>query len=108
MADLERFIHAEDDGLPLLVKAGFIGFDDEHWPLPEVPETATAGVPVEITIWTGETGCYSIGETDVAVTGRIAEVTPFDYLTTGNHVCTDHLAFFGHKATVVFPEPGAA
>ncbi len=87
---------------------GFIDFDDEHWPPPEVPETATAGVPIEMTIWTGETGCYSIGDTDVAAIGRIAEVTPFDYLTTGNHACTDHLAFFEHKATVVFPEPGTA
>ncbi len=87
---------------------GFIDFDDQHWPLPEVPETATAGVPIEMTIWTGETGCYGIGDTDVDVTGRTAEVTPYDYLTTGNHACTDHLAFFEHNATVVFPEPGTA
>ena len=87
---------------------GFIDFDDSGWPLPEVPETATAGVAFEMTIWTGETGCYSIGETDVDVTGRRAEVTPFDYVTTGNYGCTDHLAFFEHKATVVFREPGTA
>lgn len=87
---------------------GVIEFDDMHWRLPEVPETATAGVPLEMTIWTGETGCYSIGETDVAVTGRIAEVTPFDYVTTGNYACTDHLAYFEHKTKVVFQEPGTA
>lgn len=87
---------------------GLIDFDDKHWPLPEIPETATAGVPIEITIWTMETGCYRIGETEVVVTGRIAEVTPFDYVTTGASGCTDHLAFFEHKATVVFQEPGTA
>ena len=87
---------------------GFIDFDDMHWPPPEVPETATAGVPIEMTIWTMETGCYSIGETEVVVTGRTAEVTPFDYVTTGDYACTDHLAFFEHKATVVFQEPGTA
>ena len=87
---------------------GLIDFDDEGWPLPEIPETATAGVPIEMTIWTMETGCYRIGETEVAVAGRIAEVTPFDYVTTGAFGCTDHLAFFEHKATVVFREPGTA
>lgn len=87
---------------------GIVRFDDETWPLPEVPGTATAGVPVEMTIWTRDTGCYSIGETEVVATGRIAEVTPFDYLTTGNHDCPAYLAFFEHKATVVFQEPGTA
>ena len=62
-----------------------------------------------MTIWTGDSGCYSIGETDVvAVTGRVAVVTPFDYLTTGNHGCFTYLTYFEHKATVVFDEPGTA
>ena len=87
---------------------GVIEFGGEGWRLPEIPETATAGVPIEMTIWTGETGCYRNGETDVAVTGRITEVTPFDHVTTGNVVCTNHLGWFEHKATVVFPEPGTA
>ena len=87
---------------------GIIRFDDETWPLPEVPGTATAGVPVEMTIWTMDTGCYSIGKTEVVVTGRIVEVTPFDYLTTGDHGCPAYLAFFEHKATVVVQEPGTA
>ena len=87
---------------------GIIDFDHSAWPLPEVPETATVGVPIEMTITTGGDGCYDIGETEVAVTGRIAEVTPFDYVTTGGGVCVDLLAFFEHKATVVFPEPGTA
>lgn len=88
---------------------GIIEFEEDHWPLPEIPETATAGVPIEMTIWTGDSGCYGIGETDVvAVTGRVAVVTPFDYLTTGNHGCFTYLNYFEHKATVVFDEPGTA
>ena len=87
---------------------GAISFDSEGWPRPEVPETATAGVPIEMTITTGGDGCHEIGETDVAVTGRTAEVTPFDYVTTGGGVCAQLPVFFGHKATVVFQEPGTA
>ena len=44
----------------------------------------------------------------MAVTGRTAEVTAFDYVTTGGGVCAQLLVFFGHKATVVFREPGTA
>ncbi len=76
--------------------------------LPEVPETATAGVPVEVTIWTVDLCGYRIGETEVAVTDRVAEVTPFDYLT-GDEVCSLlYEGHFEHKAKVVFPEPGFA
>lgn len=86
---------------------GAIDFDDR--PLPEIPETATAGVPVKMTIWTvGAGGChYSQGETDVAVTGPIAEVTPFDYVKEAD-VCFRPWRHFEHKATVVFQEPGTA
>ncbi|MDE2872607.1 MAG: hypothetical protein OXQ94_13085 [Gemmatimonadota bacterium] len=76
--------------------------------LPEIPETATAGVPFEMTIWTQGDHCnYIGGETDVAVTGPIAEVTPFDYVT-GSSGCILLPAYFEHKATVVFQEPGTA
>jgi len=76
--------------------------------LPEIPETATAGVPFEMTIWTIGDHCnYIGGETDVAVTGPIAEVTPFDYVT-GSDGCVLLPAYFEHKATVVFQEPGTA
>ncbi len=85
---------------------GAIDFDHMGWKQ-EVPETATAGVPIEMTVWTMN-GCHFPGETEVAVTGRIAEVTPFDYLRTGdNAVCTYQL-YLRHSATVVFPEPGTA
>ena len=85
---------------------GAIDFDGR--PLPEIPETATAGVPIEMTIWTAGGGChYSQGETDVAVTGPIAEVTPFDYVVESDG-CTRPLLHFAHRATVVFQEPGTA
>lgn len=85
-----------------------IGGIDFHDRPPEIPETATAGVPFEMTIWTTGDHCnYIGGETDVAVTGPIAEVTPFDYVT-GSNGCILLLAYFEHKASVVFQEPGTA
>ncbi len=85
-----------------------IGGIDFHDRPPEIPETATAGVPFEMTIWTVGDHCnYIGGETDVAVTGPIAEVTPYDYVT-GSDGCILLLAYFEHKATVVFQEPGTA
>ncbi len=78
--------------------------------LPEIPETVTAGVPFEITVTTGGNSCYRAGETEVAVDGRSAVVTPYDYVRadaweTG---CFAILQLFEHKATMVFKEPGIA
>jgi len=87
---------------------GIIDFDDSSWPLPRIPETATAGVPIEMTIWTMETGCYRQGDTEVEVDGRSAVLTPYDFLETGDFGCPAYLFFFEHGATVVLEEPGTA
>ena len=75
-------------------------------PQPQIPDTATAMVPLEISIWTALSGCYRGGDTEVVVKGRSAVVTPYDYLRTGGGACPTYLEFFEHKATVVFGEPG--
>lgn len=88
---------------------GIIDFDDSAWPLPRIPETATAGVPLEMVVSTMATGCYRQGGTEVEVDGRSAVVTPYDFLTTGGDAaCPAPLGFFEHGATVVFEEPGTA
>ena len=87
---------------------GLIRFDDVYWPLPEIPEQATANVPSEITIWTGGGGCYRRGDTEVVVNGRSAVVTPYDIYEDHDLGCTLDLTFFEHKATVLFEEPGTA
>ncbi|MYA63418.1 MAG: hypothetical protein F4139_15360 [Gemmatimonadetes bacterium] len=90
-----------------------------NWPLPQVPDTATAGVPLEITIWTVDTGCRDMrqGDTEVTALGRSAIVIPYDILTTyeggflltiNDPGCFGTLDAFEHKATVVFEEPGTA
>lgn len=78
------------------------------WPLPEIPETATAGVPLEITVTTGGNSCYRGGETGLAVKGRSAVVTPYDYIDGGRSGCFANLIFFEHTVPVVFEEPGTA
>ena len=87
---------------------GIIDFDHAAWPLPQIPETATAGVPLEMAIWTGGGGCYRQGYTEVEVDGRSAVVTPYDFRTTGGGDCPLLLAIFEHRTTVVFKEPGTA
>ncbi|MDE0122508.1 MAG: hypothetical protein OXQ93_07930 [Gemmatimonadota bacterium] len=86
-----------------------IDFDDPAWPLPQIPETATVGVPVEIAVWTGGSGCYEYARTGGGVDGRSATVTPIDYLIRGDPgVCSTDPEFVEHRTTRVFDEPGTA
>ena len=102
---------------------GLIPFDDpayDYWPLPQIPDTATAGVPLEMTIWTMYSDCDGDmrgGDTEVTALGRSAVVVPYDILTTyegGFPVTINDPGCFGslydseHTATVVFEEPGPA
>jgi len=85
---------------------GHIDFSDVRGHEPQIPETATAGVPFPVTVWTMGGGCHDGGDTEVDVDGLSAEVTPYDYLRTGAGVCTDILLRFEHKVTVRFDAPG--
>ena len=85
---------------------GRIDFDDPTWPLPEIPETATAGVPVQITVWTGGSGCYEYAATHGSIDGLSASVSPRDYFVVGG--CSTHREFVEHRTTRVFEEPGTA
>lgn len=75
---------------------------------PIMPETATAGVPKEIAIWTVGT-CTTAGDIEVrySLGGRLAEVTPYDYENLRGN-CPDRLRHLEHKANLVFDEPGTA
>lgn len=87
-----------------------VGFVDLTGDLePQIPETATASVPVPITLWTTGGGCHRGGDTEVSVEGRTAVVTPYDFVLAGpGVVCTLPLLLFAHRTTVVFNEPGTA
>ena len=74
---------------------------------PQIPDKATATVPLEITFWTTGLGCDEGGDTEVAVHGRTAVVTPYDFLDVWPS-CYSIGVYFEHKANVVFDDPGLA
>ena len=87
---------------------GKIDFDDPTWPLPQIPETATVGVPVEIAVWTGGTGCYEHFLTGGGngSDGRSATVRPVDTFIVGG--CSTDRKFVEHRTTRIFRAPGTA
>ncbi len=96
----------EEQELERGIVIGKIDFDDPAWPLPQIPETATVGVPLEIAVWTGGSGCYEYGWTDGGVDGRSATVLPTDYFIVGG--CSTDPEFVEHRTTRVFEEAGTA
>ncbi|MCE2397510.1 MAG: hypothetical protein J4F34_00495 [Gemmatimonadetes bacterium] len=98
----------EEQELERGIVTGKIDFDDPTWPLPQIPETATVGVPVEIAVWTGGSGCYEYFYTDGGngSDGRSAMVRPIDYFIVGG--CSTDRKFVEHRTTRVFEEPGTA
>ena len=96
----------EDPELDRGIVVGKIDFDDPAWPLPRIPDTATVGVPVEIAVWTGGSGCYEYARTDGGVDGQSASVVPRDYFVVGG--CSTDPEFVEHRTTRVFEEAGTA
>ena len=96
----------EDPAVESGIVVGKIDFDDPAWPLPQIPETATVGVPVEIAVWTGGSGCYEHYSTAGGVDGRSAWVRPVDIFTIGG--CSTDREFVEHRTTRIFEEPGTA
>lgn len=79
-------------------------FDAGSEHAPRIPETATAGVPFDMTVWTY--AYCSVTSTEVSEYGGSAVATPFVVPYRG--VCTLVLTPHEHTATVVFTEPGTA
>lgn len=80
----------------------YLDAGSEH--APQIPETATAGVPFEITIWTFS--FCSVASTDISEYGGSAVVIP--YVVPYRGVCTLVKRPHEHTATVVFTDPGIA
>ena len=77
--------------------------------LPQIPDTVTATVPMQITFWTaGSASCILFDDTEVVGSGRSVGVIPYDIVVTRPNGCFTILDFLEHKATVVFEEPGTA
>jgi hypothetical protein len=72
-----------------------------------VPDTVRAGEDFRVAATTLGGGCERAGETEVAVSGGLATVTPYDY-TQRTASCADILRFLPHEATLRFASPGRA
>ena len=73
---------------------------------PQIPETATVGVPLEIGIWTFH-HCAEDAGLDVAEYGGSAVATPYIFTLNGTGVvCTLLIEPIEHRSEVVFPYSG--
>jgi hypothetical protein len=66
------------------------------------------GRRVTVTATTYGNGCYTAGDTELAVRGLEAEITPYDYTEPAGSVCTQQLRIFEHRVTVAFESSGTA
>lgn len=87
-------------------QVGVIDFYDQP-SVVEVPDTVRAGEDFQVSVRTYGGGCLSQDTTEVAVSGRLAQVVPYD-LHSGEGACPDVLRTFDHEAVVRFEEAGEA
>jgi hypothetical protein len=74
-----------------------------------VPENVRTGEPFTVTVVTRGGGCTTAGDTEVALGGAAADVSPYDLTATGPNVaCPDILRAFTHEATLRFDALGTA
>jgi hypothetical protein len=79
--------------------------------LVEMPSEVARGADFEVTVRTFGGGCIGQGDTEVSVSGRSAEVRPYDLFVTSlppNAACTDDLRYYQHRATLRFTQTGTA
>lgn len=77
----------------------------------EVPDTVAVATPFEVIVRSYGNGCVDQGDTELTVSGRAAEIVPYDHFVThmpSNYACTDELRTFAHRATVRFDAVGSA
>jgi len=72
----------------------------------DAPDTVAVGQTFGVTVRTiGPNGCWSADGLDVATTGRVVELTPWD-LNSGAEACTMIFGYLDHQATLTLSEPG--
>lgn len=70
------------------------------------PDTVAAGEAFLVRVRTiGENGCWRAQRQELSVSGRIAELRPFD-AHSGARVCTDVLLYLEHASTLTLHERG--
>jgi hypothetical protein len=87
----------------------FIEMGPSDPPLVEVPQSVRVGERFTVQVTTYGDGCTSKGSTQVNVTGREVQVSPYDfYRITEGGACTRELRLHVHQASVWIEEPGTA
>ena len=91
------------------LRPGTVEFYDQPITI-EVPEAATVGAPVVVTVGTFGGGCTAQGPTEVTVSGLAATVQPLDssIVPFPDLACTEELLVFEHRVELRFAEPGVA
>ena len=108
--DLVREVREHPDGTVTELRIGAI----EHYGDPvrvEVPESVQRNQDFTVKVTTYGGGCITKGTTEVKVEGRLALITPYDWVVTRlppNWACTLDLRLLEHTATLRFSEPGTA
>ena len=75
-----------------------------------LPAAATVGTAFEVVVTTYGGDCVLQGDTQVGVSGHVAEVRPFDVFQAdaSSDACNRNLVLFTHTASVTFLEQGSA
>ena len=72
------------------------------------PESVALGEPATIVVKTAGGGCIRTGDTEVQVTGLVAELTPYDHFPSAGQICTADFRLNTHTVTVQFTQRGQA
>jgi hypothetical protein len=83
---------------------------ESYWTFPpeviEAPRTAAVGEPFDVIAYTvGPNGCWSAAGLDVAESGRLIDLTPWDR-HSGAEACTMIFGYLGHPTTLTLGEVG--
>ena len=101
---------ASCDGSRTVREEGVISFYGDTDEVILAPDTAQAGEALTVTVQTFGDGCVDADNMEVAITGELAVLTPYDLITIPgrNGACPQIEKRPEHTAQVVFEEPGSA
>lgn len=88
-------------------RLGIIQVLPDHPAQVGVPDSAVAGEPFVVWVFTRGSGCLRAGPTRVETDGMTADVRPYD-LDLGDRDCGAGMESHAHVAILRMPEPGVA
>jgi len=72
----------------------------------EAPDTVTVGQPFQVTVYSiGPSGCWTADGLEVATSGRLVGLTPWDR-HSGAEICTTILALLAHPTSLTLDQTG--